>query len=86
MIETCNSIEGLARFLNGRRVALAMGFFDGVHLGHRRVIEAARADGAVRAVMSFANHPASVLRPETHPNLLTPDPLLKNALLERLGV
>ena len=86
MIETCNSIEGLARFLNGRRVALAMGFFDGVHLGHRRVIEAARADGAVRAVMSFANHPASVLRPEAHPNLLTPDPPLKNALLEQAGV
>lgn len=85
MIETCNSIESLARFLNGRRMALAMGFFDGVHLGHRRVIEAAQAEGAVRAVMSFSNHPAGVLRPEAHPNLLTPDPQCKNALLEKLG-
>ncbi len=86
MIEICNSIESLARFLNGRRVALAMGFFDGVHLGHRRVIESARAEGAVRAVLSFCNHPAGVLRPEAHPKLLTPDPQCKNALLEKLGV
>ena len=86
VIETCHSIDKLARVLDGRRVALAMGFFDGVHLGHRRVIEAAQAEGAVRAVMSFANHPASVLRPDAHPNLLTPDPQYKNELLEQLGV
>ena len=86
MIETCHSIDELARVLNGRRVSLAMGFFDGVHLGHRRVLDAAGAPDSVRAVMSFANHPASVLRPQAHPALLTPNPEHKNHLLEQAGM
>ncbi len=86
MIETCHSIDELARVLNGRRVSLAMGFFDGVHLGHRRVLDAAGAPDSVRAVMSFANHPASVLRPQEHPALLTPNPEHKNLLLEQAGM
>lgn len=43
---------------------LAVGFFDGVHLGHRRIIE--RAD----AVLTFTNHPATVYAPERAPSLL----------------
>ncbi len=43
---------------------LAVGFFDGVHLGHQRIIE--RAD----AVLTFTNHPATVYAPERAPSLL----------------
>ena len=43
---------------------LAVGFFDGVHLGHQRII--ARAD----AVLTFRNHPLSVLAPDRAPPLL----------------
>jgi riboflavin kinase/FMN adenylyltransferase len=40
----------------GRR-AVAIGTFDGVHLGHRRVLDAARADGATATVVTFWPHP-----------------------------
>lgn len=47
---------------------LAVGFFDGVHLGHRRIL--ARADAA----LTFRNHPSTVLAPERVPALLmTPE-------------
>ena len=40
----------------GRR-AVAIGTFDGVHLGHRRVLETARAAGATATVVTFWPHP-----------------------------
>jgi len=44
----------------GRR-AVAIGTFDGVHLGHRRVIEAALAAGLRPAVVTFHPHPRTIL-------------------------
>ena len=43
---------------------LAVGFFDGVHLGHRRILS--RADAA----LTFRNHPMTVFAPERAPRLL----------------
>lgn len=47
---------------------LAVGMFDGVHLGHRAVIESAvhsaRRTGGVAAALTFHPHPSRVLRPE----------------------
>jgi riboflavin kinase/FMN adenylyltransferase len=54
---------------------LTIGVYDGVHLGHRHVINEVRAGatemGARSAVVTFDPHPASVLRPESAPKLLT---------------
>jgi riboflavin kinase/FMN adenylyltransferase len=48
---------------------LAIGAFDGVHLGHRAVLhsarEAARADGGIVGVLTYDPHPSKVLRPES---------------------
>ena len=41
--------------------AVALGTFDGVHLGHRRVIEAALAAGSQAAVVTFDPHPRAAL-------------------------
>ena len=58
---------------------LAIGVFDGVHLGHRAVIGRAVADarrepGAASVVVTFEPHPLKVLRPEAAPRLLTSAP------------
>jgi riboflavin kinase/FMN adenylyltransferase len=55
--------------------AVTIGAYDGVHLGHRAVIAEVRrraAEGGLRsAVVTFDRHPASVVRPESAPRLLT---------------
>src|SRR5437660_6373914 len=44
---------------------IAVGEFDGVHLGHREVI------GGNDTVLTFEPHPLAVVRPEAAPRLLT---------------
>ncbi len=58
-------------------VAVALGFFDGIHLGHQKVIKAAKeeaeAKGLKSAVMSFDPHPSVVLgRSVKHVKYITP--------------
>jgi riboflavin kinase/FMN adenylyltransferase len=69
--------------------AVALGTFDGVHLGHRRVIgsavDRARERGLVATVATFDPHPLRVLRPEQPPQLLTITDQ-KIALVAGLGV
>ncbi len=47
--------------LGGGQRAVALGTFDGVHLGHRRVIEAALAVGLQATVVTFDPHPRTAL-------------------------
>lgn len=55
---------------------VALGMFDGVHVGHRAVIGRAVAraaeEGLVSAVVTFDRHPLSVVDPARAPRLLTP--------------
>jgi len=60
-----------------RRVAI--GTFDGVHVGHRAVI------GKADTVLTFDPHPLSVIHPEAEPKLLMPFPV-KRDVIEGLGV
>jgi riboflavin kinase/FMN adenylyltransferase len=58
-----------------RGCAVAIGNFDGVHLGHQRLLAVAReraaARGARSAVLTFDPHPVRVLRPALAPPLVT---------------
>ena len=69
-------------------VVLAIGVFDGIHLGHKSVLERAQVEaqhlGGTAVPLSFDPHPARVLRPEAAPLLLTATEH-KLALLERMG-
>jgi riboflavin kinase/FMN adenylyltransferase len=57
-----------------RPTVLTLGVFDGLHLGHQRimqtVVERAKATGAVATAITFDPHPRSVLHPESAPPLL----------------
>jgi len=61
-----------------RGCAVAIGNFDGVHLGHRRLFELARervqANGGSSVALTFDPHPVRVLRPQLAPPLITPLP------------
>jgi riboflavin kinase/FMN adenylyltransferase len=82
-----HSIPELAR-LRGPQF-LAIGVFDGVHLGHQAVISTsaqnAKAANGTPVVVTFDPHPAKVLRPQDAPHLLTAT-AHKIALIKALGV
>ncbi len=84
-----NSIEEAAPELRSVPLHLAIGMFDGVHLGHHAVIESAvhsaRRCGGVAAVLTFWPHPSRLFRPDS-PVQLIMSPALKNRQLTRLGV
>ena len=72
-----------------RGCAVTIGAYDGVHRGHRAVIAEVQAWAAAlnchTAVVTFDRHPATVVRPESAPLLLT-DLDQKLGLLEEAGV
>ena len=67
-----------------REVAVAIGTFDGVHLGHRRVIEVAQATGLPVRVLTFHPHPRSVVSGNLVESIATVERRLE--LLTELGV
>jgi len=81
-----HGLDGLCRVPAGSVVSI--GNFDGVHLGHRRIMQTARemasSLGAPFAVVTFEPHPITVLRPEQAPPRLTLPPV-KQPLIEALA-
>ncbi len=78
------TIRGLASYPSEARAAVvALGVFDGVHLGHRailgRAVEHARDSGLAAIACTFDPHPADVLQPGRAPTAL-------GALDERLDL
>jgi riboflavin kinase/FMN adenylyltransferase len=69
-------------------LCVAIGVFDGVHLGHQALIRRAMGEadrlGGSAVVLTFHPHPARVLRPDSAPHLLTSTPH-KMRLIEELG-
>ena len=89
-------MTGLAQFdgvenaaLPAKPLHLAIGMFDGVHRGHRAVIEAAvrgaRGAGGTAGVLTFHPHPSTLFRPE-NPTPLIQDTRTKSRVLGSLGV
>ncbi len=82
-----NSMDGLASVPGP--LAIAAGVFDGVHHGHRAVLQAAldaahRMEGSAVA-LTFDPHPSKILRPDRAPRLLTSTPH-KIALIRGFGI
>ena len=69
---------------------LAMGVFDGLHLGHQAVIETAvrgaAISGGVAGVLTFDPHPVQILDPENAPRRIFSSLRHKERLLSAMGV
>lgn len=85
-----NVIQSAAELnTGGRKVCVAIGVFDGVHLGHQQVIRRAMADAqqqdGLAAVITFDRHPNAVVAPDRVPPSIQSLPQ-KLRTLEALGV
>jgi riboflavin kinase/FMN adenylyltransferase len=83
-------LEGLdALPLAAPRSVVTVGFFDGVHLGHQRVlgttVERAAERSAPSVAVTFDRHPREILTPGREPRLIT-SVERKAGLIERLGI
>ena len=74
---------------DGRGTVVTVGTFDGVHLGHRAVLEEIRdrasATGRRAVLLTFHPHPLRIVRPEATPPLLT-TPVEKKEILAETGL
>ena len=81
--------EWASHFGDEGRASVTVGNFDGLHLGHQKILssvrERARATGQHAAVITFDPHPMRVLRPESAPLMIQ---TLKQRLegFERIGL
>jgi riboflavin kinase / FMN adenylyltransferase len=85
IFETTDSLEKIDTSL-----VLTIGNFDGLHLGHRQILNSAKATASRYgasglALMTFHPHPAAILHPQRAPRILTPL-VLKQKLLVEAGV
>ncbi len=83
-----DGIEAAAH-LPPRPIHLALGMFDGLHLGHRAVLDAAvqsaRRSGGLAAMLTFWPHPSVLFRPDQPTRLIQPTSL-KSLVAAELGV
>ncbi len=80
--------QRLAGFAHDRDTVLTVGVFDGVHLGHRHLLNHLidwASPGCIPTVITFSNRPVTVFRPGTFPSYLT-TPEHKVTLLEQAGI
>jgi riboflavin kinase/FMN adenylyltransferase len=84
IIHAANELE-----TKGKKVCLAIGFFDGVHLGHQQILRQTIADArqhdGIALVLTFDQHPATIVAPDKVPPLIYSLPQKLRAI-ESLGV
>ena len=85
---TCHRLDKLAAL--GQTLHLAMGVFDGVHIGHqaviRRAVSAAGRNGGLSGLLTFDPHPIRVIAPGKAPASLLATLDHKAEIVRKLGV
>lgn len=81
-METYTHWQGLSQAARGASVA--MGNFDGVHLGHQSVIDLARGKGPL-GIVTFEPHPRQIFAPDA-PAFRLMNPEARAHRMEKLGV
>lgn len=84
------TIQGISQFSNTSiQTAVTIGTFDGVHIGHSRILErlinSAKSAGLKSTVLTFFPHPRMVLQKDTEIKLLNTLEE-KTAIMEKLGL
>ena len=87
-MQICRRLEELSDL--GQPLHLALGVFDGVHIGHQAVIQraldAAKAEGGLAGLLTFDPHPIEVMAPAKAPSALLATLDHKARFVESLGM
>lgn len=85
---TCNRLEDLPNL--GQPLHLAVGVFDGVHIGHQQVIAravtAATREGGLSGLLTFDPHPCRAVRPDQAPPSLMASLEHKAMVVKNTGI
>ena len=85
-MQVFESLDFEEKFVNP---ILTIGNYDGLHLGHRKIIERikikARENKGTSMLMTFHPHPLTILKPDKFVRLITPLPV-KRRLIEEAGI
>ena len=85
-MQVFESLDFEEKFVNP---ILTIGNYDGLHLGHRKIIERikikARENKGTSMLMTFHPHPLTILKPDKFVGLITPLPV-KRRLIEEAGI
>ena len=85
----CNKLSEAKKILAGRATAVALGTFDGIHVGHRsiirRAVSLAEAHKICSVVYTFSNHPMEIIASEKAPMQIG-DNISKCDILSAMGV
>jgi len=66
-------------------ICLSIGMFDGVHRGHQKLLEGLKSHKGSSVVLTFSNHPISLLRPDIYqPTIVSKDEKLKLLELQKI--
>jgi riboflavin kinase/FMN adenylyltransferase len=83
------TFESLNNFSYFPSPVLTIGNYDGIHIGHKQIIERVRTRAAeisgTSMLMTFNPHPLSILKPDNHLGLITPVDIRKR-LIEENGI
>lgn len=82
-------VDRLDEIIINDKLCIALGTFDGIHHGHRKIIQhvvnTAKSKGIKSAVLTFDRHPFKVLKPDQNIKLIT-DNSVKAEIIDSLGV
>lgn len=78
--------RGLESFAGRQAACLTVGSFDGIHLGHQRILRMMRKSGESITVLTFDPHPQTIVRPNDPPPPQLTNTLERIELFETYGV